>query len=153
MVGRPWGQFQGETSPAILSSMACMAGAASGLPIITDDLQARIASIARTLRPTASGSAAARGWAWALHAGRLKKNCDQNAALHEPAACADQRTGHHSAAGMCQATHRRKPGPQTQPRGAPGGAQHFLGALHSQTRLHGQAGLRRASWLLPKGSP
>jgi hypothetical protein len=49
MVGRPCGQFQGDSSVERCPRMACICPRVSALPIITDDRHALIASIARTL--------------------------------------------------------------------------------------------------------
>lgn len=50
MVGRPCGQFQGDSRPARLSTTRRIVDLSSDLPIMMEDRQARIASIARTLQ-------------------------------------------------------------------------------------------------------
>ena len=48
MVGRPWGQFQGESSPASWCSILVIFCLLSAVPIMTEDRHAREASMERT---------------------------------------------------------------------------------------------------------
>ena len=50
MVGRPWGQFQGESRSARWETTWRMAALSRGLPIMMDERHALMASIALTLQ-------------------------------------------------------------------------------------------------------
>lgn len=49
-MGRPWGQFQGESRSARWLTIWRMAGRSRDLPIMMEERQALMASIARTLK-------------------------------------------------------------------------------------------------------
>jgi hypothetical protein len=63
MVGRPWGQFQGDCRVDRLRSTAAICRFSSARPIMIEERHARDASIARTLRAVVAGEVSRQVWA------------------------------------------------------------------------------------------